>query len=276
MISAIYLIPSYRIIILLSFSPTRLIIECLKKPINDRRQVLLTWNKKLFQIEILIAIILMLITFSPLNELIPKCINYLFLYFSLSRCNEITYAFLQDVNEKINLNPSTTSLSGGERIKMAMRSYIGLLINFAVICYFLPQLLQECLYSPHFENFFDALYFSGITLTSFGYGDTKPTHLLSKLFVLYEVLAGLLLIVVALAVYLTIIHAQKKFGPKKTRMKRRLLNPCSRFRNHSSRRVMSHLSRKYSIQQQYVPPLVCRNRDNTGRHQNYKNRWSSK
>jgi voltage-gated potassium channel Kch len=46
-------------------------------------------------------------------------------------------------------------------------------------------------------GFFDALYFSTITIATVGYGDFSPTHWLGKILVIAEVFVGLVLVVVA-------------------------------------------------------------------------------
>jgi voltage-gated potassium channel len=51
----------------------------------------------------------------------------------------------------------------------------------------------------------DAIYFSGVTLATLGYGDISPVHPFSKLLSVYEVLAGLLIVVISLALYVTAI-----------------------------------------------------------------------
>ena len=195
-----------RIIAFLLLSPTRLVIDYLKRPGGEHgAAVLLRWNHGFFCFDIAVAIVLGISTTVASKWPIPTCLALILLALAYSRCNEVTYAFLRDANRELEHEDPTTPLPSGKRIKMAMRSYVGLLINFAVMYYFLPQ----CLYKPHFENFVDALYFSGVTLATLGYGDIVPVHIASKLLSLYEVLSGMLLVVVAVAVYFS-GHVQKK------------------------------------------------------------------
>ena len=52
-----------------------------------------------------------------------------------------------------------------------------------------------------FQNIFDAIYFSGVTITTLGYGDFSPYASVPKLLVVLQVLSGFTLIVVSFAVY---------------------------------------------------------------------------
>lgn len=81
---------------------------------------------------------------------------------------------------------------------MAMRSYYGLAFNFAVIYHFAP--LPDLFNQPP-RDFFDSFYFSGVTLATLGYGDITPIHLVSRIFTLYEVFTGILIIAVAIGTY---------------------------------------------------------------------------
>ena len=117
--------------------------------------------------------------------------------FPLSRANEILYAFYRDAIEKLNGEPSKSTLKYGERIQLAMRSYIELILNFASIYILLPPSCFDC----NITNYLDALYFSGVTITTLGYGDISPTCVFPQMLTIYEVLCGFMLIVVSFAVY---------------------------------------------------------------------------
>ncbi|WP_405127937.1 potassium channel family protein [Pseudoalteromonas sp. PB2-1] len=117
--------------------------------------------------------------------------------FPLSRANEIIYAFYRDAIEKLNGEPSKSTLKFGERIQLAMRSYIELILNFASIYILLPP----SNFDGAITDYFDALYFSGVTITTLGYGDISPKCVFPQLLSVYEVLCGFMLIVVSFAVY---------------------------------------------------------------------------
>jgi voltage-gated potassium channel len=59
------------------------------------------------------------------------------------------------------------------------------------------------MYAPRFDNIVDALYFSGVTIATLGYGDITPKNPISKIFCVYEVFSGILIVVIAIAVYVS-------------------------------------------------------------------------
>ena len=114
--------------------------------------------------------------------------------YAWSRVNEIAYAFYRDALSRTKSSDLTVT----DRIRMAMRSYFGLAINFAILYYFIPV---ANLFNNSFGNFLEAFYFSGVTLATLGYGDKLPRHWLSRLLALYEVFTGILIVAVAIATY---------------------------------------------------------------------------
>lgn len=78
--------------------------------------------------------------------------------------------------------------------------------------------LPEYLSSPdEASHSIDLTYFSFVTLTTLGYGDITPTHPISRMFVIIEVLVGQLYPATLLArlVSLEIIHREKQQADKK-------------------------------------------------------------
>lgn len=118
--------------------------------------------------------------------------------YPLSRANEIIYAFYRDAIEKLNGEASRSNLKYGERIKLAVKSYVELIVNFACIYILLPA---DFFVDGKVHSFIDALYFSGVTMTTLGYGDIVPAHAVTRFFAIYEVVCGFSLIIVSFAVY---------------------------------------------------------------------------
>ncbi len=81
---------------------------------------------------------------------------------------------------------------------MAMRSFLGLAFNFALLYYFVPV---EKLFTRALTSFWEAFYFSGVTLATLGYGDIAPIHPISQFVALWQVGAGILLVAVSIAIY---------------------------------------------------------------------------
>jgi len=117
--------------------------------------------------------------------------------YPFSRANEVFYSFLKDAIEKVNNKENKSTLAYGDRIHLALKSYLELIINFAVIYYLLPKEFFDC----QIKNIFDSIYFSGVTITTLGYGDISPKHALPQLLSIYEVLCGFSLIIVSFTVY---------------------------------------------------------------------------
>ena len=201
-----------RIIVLL-LSPTRLVIDRLKDNrtnAQSKADLLLRWNHRFFLYDLFVAFVGVVFSLLPPPHVLPQALGWVVFIVAYSRCNEIVFALLHDVGRELDLAESSTTLTTGQRIKMAMRSYVGLFINFGVIYYFVPKLFPAAFFAPPLDNFVDALYFSGVTIATVGYGDIKPAHVVTKLLVLYELFSGLLLLVVALSVYLSAHGCQRK------------------------------------------------------------------
>lgn len=130
----------------------------------------------------------------------------LLLVWAYSRINEIAYAFYRDPLT----HAKESDLSAADRIQMAMRSYFGLAFNFALLYYFAPiDGLFAARASDSLASFWEAFYFSGVTLATLGYGDILPVHWFSRVLSLAEVSLGLLLIVVGIASYLGDVARQE-------------------------------------------------------------------
>ncbi|OGQ82128.1 MAG: hypothetical protein A3F90_09785 [Deltaproteobacteria bacterium RIFCSPLOWO2_12_FULL_60_19] len=155
------------------------------------------WNKYLFLFELTLAVLVALASASTPFHSNPLVAWPLIVY-AYSRCNEIAYAFYRDTSSRLSQEEQESDLTSTDRIHMAMKSYVGLAINFALLYFFIPI---PGLFNQPFANFLESIYFSGVTLTTLGYGDMTPTHFFSRLLVLYEVFAGIFLVVVAIATY---------------------------------------------------------------------------
>jgi voltage-gated potassium channel len=181
-------------------SPTRKFIDIWKVRGNEchRGSALRRWSLGLFLVE-LVACGALICVFPHQAEVEGSWFAYLLLYYAFSRICEIAYAFYRDglsVEKTSDLEPS-------DRIRMAMRSYYGLAFNFALLYYFMPisGLFKAgdigCL-----QSFFEAFYFSGVTLATLGYGDVVPVHMMSRSLALLEVFIGILILTVAVSGYI--------------------------------------------------------------------------
>ncbi len=182
-------------------SPSRKIVDIWKRKRNSpaaRGDVLRSWNLVLFIFEVSLGIVLSVASELGLSY---QCelLGYSLAIYAYSRCNEISYAFYNDAISRLEQEDAETNLSPTDRIRMAMKSYVGLAVNFAVLYYFIP--VPKLFGEATLNGFFESLYFSGVTLATLGYGDVVPKHWLARSLALYEVFAGILLVAVAIATY---------------------------------------------------------------------------
>lgn len=124
------------------------------------------------------------------------CWVYLF-----SRAVEICKAFLEDAIEKLNGEESISDLKYGERLYLSLKSYIELMINFGTIYFLAPACFYKGDMGYDFKSIIEAIYFSGVTITTLGYGDIFPSNWLLQLITVFQVIVGFSLIVVSFAIY---------------------------------------------------------------------------
>lgn len=157
---------------------------------------------------------------SPIIALRHWHLSFFLSVLLLSRCSEILYAFLIDAYDKISTKEKNEGNCGNseakrwyvlelgnEKIEMhhrlvfALRSYIELVSNFAILYLLLPQEYWKELCKP--LDITNTLYFSGVTITTLGYGDITPVHWYPQFLSVFEVFCGFTLLVVCFAVYLS-------------------------------------------------------------------------
>jgi hypothetical protein len=189
-------------------SPTRRWVEWRKDRCQDQNtkgDVLRRFSRGFAIIESVIFFLLILL---PAD--IPKWMllygTWLLLWYAFSRIYEVIFAFYQDAIRVLEDKPRTTDLSATERIIMVAKSYFGLIVSYAVLFYFIPcnmfELTEQVPNLADPISGLDALYFSSVTITTVGYGDILPVSPWAKLLVMSEVLAGLFLLVISVAIYL--------------------------------------------------------------------------
>ncbi|SOB57921.1 conserved membrane protein of unknown function [Pseudodesulfovibrio profundus] len=140
----------------------------------------------------------------------------LMLFLPLCRCNEIVSAFIRDAFEKLPDREGNYSKANRDEIGMKQRldqallSFLELIMNFAILYTLLPK---ESWHSSHIErplSVVDGVYYSVVTITTLGYGDLAPKSTFAKFLSVYEVLSGIVLLVVCLGVYLAYAGQVKK------------------------------------------------------------------
>jgi voltage-gated potassium channel len=117
-----------------------------------------------------------------------------FAAYALWRCNEVFLAFISDATADLRPTAHATNLKYYERIRLAIRSYIELILAYGLVF----RAASE--------------FFGGVTITTIGYGDIHPTHWLPGFFTIYEFLNGVVLIVVSFTVYVSRSIAASEFS----------------------------------------------------------------
>ncbi|MFT5759468.1 MAG: voltage-gated potassium channel [Alteromonadaceae bacterium] len=123
-------------------------------------------------------------------------IGYLLLF---SRVNEIFFAFVSDAFDKLSHRNRYSYFK--MRLNLAFSSYIELIITFGSLYYVLASNGLHTDAIQGIKNAIDALYFSGVTITTLGYGDFLPNQWYTKLLSVYEVLCGFSLLLVSFTIY---------------------------------------------------------------------------
>lgn len=190
------------------FSPTYLLAGYLKKKF-DRTEIIKALNSIYLWIAIVSSISLLVyqeyskpIGKISLNSQLDYAVVWIWSYFLFSRCSEIFWAFLKDAFDKMDQSKEPSSrLTPQERIQLSLKSYLELVINFSILYLLLPSSAAVWRNGVCPENIADALYFSGVTITTLGYGDISPEHWWPQFLTVYEVFCGFILLIVCFAIY---------------------------------------------------------------------------
>lgn len=192
-------------IILTTLSPTYILAKILKNKddIDDHANIIKFLNILYLVTSFSIAIILGFSSISFLLSYAWSRVTILITtYYCFSRINEIFIAFNKDAVDKMKYKENDTrGLKYFERISLAFRSYMELIINYGVLYYILSNITQS--FNKPIRSIMDAIYYSGVTITTLGYGDVFPIHISSKFLSIYEVVNGMLLVIVCFTIYVS-------------------------------------------------------------------------
>lgn len=190
--------------------------KCASQTKKERGTHVKILNKLYFSIAIILVIGVGIFPLVQLPISILRGVVAFIGIYCLSRCNEVFMAFVKDVFDKLNsIKRDKNGLEYYERIQLALRSYVELVINYSVLYYLIDTYggiigLKSPFFNQAIQNIGDALYFSVITIASIGYGDFYPVHPLTRALVMYEVVNGTLLLVVSFTVYVSLTLGEKE------------------------------------------------------------------
>lgn len=129
-----------------------------------------------------------------------------------SRAMEIFLAFILDAVAKLDHVKSSSTLSYGTRLKLALKSYVELLVGFGLLYFLLPSCYFKGPENFHFQSIIEAIYFSGATMTTLGYGDISPSFWLTQVLVIFQLFCGMTLALVSFTVYTSLGLAQQSLN----------------------------------------------------------------
>lgn len=190
------------------FSPTYILAAYLKEKFDTTETI-----KNLNSIYLWIAVVtsVSLLVYQKYSEPFGKLtlnadlsypVLFFWSFFLFSRCSEIFWAFLKDAFDKMEHdNKAASKLKPRDRIQLSLKSYVELVINFAVLYLLLPQTESFWNSGRAPETVADSLYFSGVTITTLGYGDISPEHWWPQFLTVFEVFCGFILLIVCFAIY---------------------------------------------------------------------------
>ncbi|MFW5976443.1 MAG: ion channel [Bacillota bacterium] len=144
--------------------------------------------------------------------LIARIIFFLITYFAISRSLEIFIDFLRDsIDKMINKPVIKQGLTYTDRYILALKTYLELILDYGIIYYafntnYAHHLLHtgQNLFIKNFDSIFEAVYLSVNTITILGFGDIYPTHPLTQLISVFEVLTGVFILIVTFTIYVTL------------------------------------------------------------------------
>ena len=204
-----------------------------KKEGNEKAEVIKKFNSRYLLITFVISFALVLLGLSDnkvmlfiykhkelfyiegISELILIALGF----YAFSRVNEIFIAFIRDAKEQLSELYNKDGLKYYERILLALKSYIELILLYGILQFLLSfgvfdellnyDFIPQTLYKGHLnskddiDTIWDAIYFSGITIATIGYGDLTPKSGISQFLAIYEVINGITLLVVSFTVYVS-------------------------------------------------------------------------
>jgi hypothetical protein len=186
----------------LFISPTRVFMNWRRRGKSPEvaAAMLFRWTRGFFVTSVLLCVAALLMEqFLAQSEFVTIVFRVGIIAIALSRCNETMIAFCLDARQWLEDRPARTGISPVHRLGFVVQSYAEIWLFFALISCNLPKSMYNT--SIH-DDILSSIYFSGVTISTLGYGDIHPTMWASRFLALYEVFSGLFLIVMAIGVYL--------------------------------------------------------------------------
>lgn len=129
------------------------------------------------------------------------CVAFALASFCLSRGIEVFYAFYRDAFDKLADRPARSNLDGHRRIRLALTSYVEIILNFSMLLALVPADAWHDESGNGPRTVTDVLFYSASTITTSGGGGFVPKGVFAQALTVFEIACGLILLVVCFAVY---------------------------------------------------------------------------
>jgi voltage-gated potassium channel len=189
-------------LVCLFIAPTRVLMTWRRqgKTPEVAAAMLFHWTRGFFVAAVVLCCATLLMEqFPGRGELVMGVCRVVIIALAVSRCNETMIAFCGDARQWLEGRPAQTRISPVHRLGFVIQSYAELWLFIALIGSNLPQWMYQ---PPIHNDILTSIYFSGVTISTLGYGEIHPTMWVSQFLALYEVFSGLFLIVMAIGIYL--------------------------------------------------------------------------
>ena len=182
-------------------SLTRFAIDIIKESnfsaVTGRR--LRYWNRSWLAVELLFASLLLTVESVNRRMVAESPLADLLLIIAFWRINEVAYAFARDAIDKLHGAPIRSDISAPERMGMLAGSYLGSIVQFATVYFYL---FRGCGFNQKLGSFSEALYFSAMSALSGAPEGMEITSPWLQFVHVYQAALSVLLLVIALSVYI--------------------------------------------------------------------------
>jgi hypothetical protein len=130
-------------------------------------------------------------------------------YLAVSRIGELLIAFYGDAIDRLKGKLPRLDLPSTDRVTLLVFGYIETIVQFGILHFCIAFGWFEKSYSKPFRDILESIYFSGVTITTTGFGDIAPANAPAQIATLCEAVIGVVFIAVALAVYLSSVQPKR-------------------------------------------------------------------
>jgi voltage-gated potassium channel len=183
-----------------AISPTWRLAAWLKPPDPERRTYVIVGLNVVYLVIAVATITILIVRFdNNARPLLAGAWSPLWIWgwFLWSRCAEVFIAFYRDAVDQLKDKPAGSDLTAAWRVRLALNSYVELIIDYAMLYALLPISVWQS--SP--TTITDFLWLSASTITTSGSAGYVLTGRAPQLLSTFEIVGGIILLVVCFALY---------------------------------------------------------------------------